>query len=155
MRLTWRQRALSRTFLFLSGIIKRMTLGVRTMVLDGNKVLLVRHTYYPGWHFPGGGVDPGETIEAAARREILEETGFAVNGPLELFGLYHHTFASDRDHVSFFIARSARRLHEFKPSREIAEIGWFDLDKLPEPLGRGTGNRIAEFLGRAERSDDW
>jgi 8-oxo-dGTP pyrophosphatase MutT (NUDIX family) len=40
----------------------------------------------PGqWSFPGGGIEPGEPPERAAHRELLEETGLRVAGPLTLF----------------------------------------------------------------------
>jgi 8-oxo-dGTP pyrophosphatase MutT (NUDIX family) len=55
------QRMLSRFYLTVIGIKRRMTLGVRVVLLDGNRVFLIRHTYLPGWQFPGGGVEPGET----------------------------------------------------------------------------------------------
>ncbi len=55
--------------------------GVGTVVLDGDRVLLVRRGRQPGygkWSIPGGLVDLGETTEEAARREVLEECGIAV-----------------------------------------------------------------------------
>ena len=55
-----------------------MTLGVRVLVKNNkDEVLLVRHTYVPGWHLPGGGVDRGEDVETAAGREVFEETGIS------------------------------------------------------------------------------
>ena len=56
-------------------IFKPLTIGVRVMMLRGDAVLLVRHTYRPNWFFPGGLVERGESLEQAARREAREEVG--------------------------------------------------------------------------------
>ncbi|MEO9255658.1 MAG: NUDIX domain-containing protein, partial [Tepidiformaceae bacterium] len=52
-----------------------ITLGVRVILTSDGKVLLVRHTYRPGWFLPGGGVHRRESLERAARREVREEAG--------------------------------------------------------------------------------
>ena len=55
--------------------------GVSLIVRQGDAVLLVRRGKAPfagTWAFPGGSVEPGETTEAAARRELLEETGLTA-----------------------------------------------------------------------------
>src|SRR5690349_15600919 len=82
------QRVRTSAHLFIVGVRRRMVLGTRAVLLDGDRVLLLRHTYMPGWHFPGGGVEPGETAEQAARREAEEETGLRVGGSMRLLGLY-------------------------------------------------------------------
>ena len=50
-----------------------MTLGVRGLVHNraDDTVFLIRHTYVPGWQLPGGGVEPGETMEEALGRELM------------------------------------------------------------------------------------
>jgi 8-oxo-dGTP pyrophosphatase MutT (NUDIX family) len=150
------QRIRARIFMVLKGTWHRLTLGARVMVVDGDRVLLIRHTYVPGWQFPGGGVSPGETIEAAARREVLEETGYRVTGPMALFGLYHNSSTvTDRDHVAFYIATQFEQGFAFKPNHEIAESGWFDRRALPEKVTPATSQRIDEYFDQAPRRDIW
>ena len=64
----------------------RPVVGVGAVVLDGSRVLLVKRAHAPlkgEWSLPGGAVELGETLEAAVAREVLEETGVAVDvGPV-------------------------------------------------------------------------
>jgi|HubBroStandDraft_4_1064222.scaffolds.fasta_scaffold00159_5 8-oxo-dGTP pyrophosphatase MutT (NUDIX family) len=57
--------------------------GVLFVAEDGH-VLLMHRTDGSGWAFPGGGIEAGENPEQAARREVLEETGFDYSGALHL-----------------------------------------------------------------------
>lgn len=150
------QRVRAKVFLTLKGLWHRMTVGARVMVVDGDKVLLIRHTYVPGWQFPGGGVGPGETFEEAGARETLEETGYRVTGPMELFGLYHNSSpVTDRDHVAFFVAKSFKKEFERKPNHEIAEVGWFDRHALPDKVTPATSQRIDEYFDKVEKRSIW
>ena len=142
-------------FLNLKGFSQRMTLGTRVMLIDGDKVLLIRHTYVPGWQFPGGGVGPGETVEEAARREVLEESGYKVSGPMQLFGIYHNRIATNRDHVVFYVGRQFEQQFEFRPNHEIAEAAWFDKAALPEKITPATSQRIDEVFDDALPRDVW
>ena len=134
-----------------------MVLGARAVLIDGDRVLLLRHTYMPGWHFPGGGVEPGETAEQAARREAEEETGYRVEGPMTMLGLYLQIHAAtNRDHVAVYVGRHVTRIRPFAPNGEIAEIGWFGFDALPADVDPGTARRVAEIaVGTRELPGLW
>lgn len=137
------------------GIIRRITLGTRCAVIVDGRVLLVRHGYVSGWQFPGGGVDPRETAETSARREVLEETGFDIRGTMRLFALYHSRRYTNRDHVVLYIADEAIEARPFIPNREIAEMGWFKIDALPDDISPATRARLSEIMGGTEVSAHW
>lgn len=149
--LLWRASA----FLFVLGLIKRMTIGVRAMLVDGDKVLLIKHSYIPGWHFPGGGVDVGETIDEGMRREVMEETGYRVGDGFELFGHYLNVVPPSRDHVAMFVCRTFEKERDFVPNKEIIELGWFDHADLPEDVSKATRQRINEIFHGQPRGRAW
>jgi ADP-ribose pyrophosphatase YjhB (NUDIX family) len=68
---------------------RKIILAYSTVILhdSAGRVLLQRRTDLPVWGFPGGVLEPDETVEACARRELAEETGLEA-GPLSLVGLY-------------------------------------------------------------------
>jgi ADP-ribose pyrophosphatase YjhB (NUDIX family) len=155
MHLTAWQKLRTRLFLFAVAIKRRLTVGVRAILIDDGKVLLVRHTYLPGWHFPGGGVEPGETAQTAAAREALEETGYAVVGEPQLLGFYLNRIAGTaRDHVAAYVWRGVERHHEASVSFEIAEVRWFALNALPPDIEAGTARRLVELAG-APPAAEW
>ena len=119
-----------------------MTVGVRLLLVRGNDVLLVRHTYLPGWYLPGGGVGRGETIEEAARREAAEELG-AELGELSLLGVYANRREGKTDHVVVLVCR-AFALGEMRDG-EIAEARFFSLQALPGDASPGTRRRLVEY----------
>ena len=100
------------------------------IVFDGEarQILTVKRKDVPVWVLPGGGVDPGESPENAAIREVLEETGLQVE-ILRKVARYHP------------INRLGRITHvyECRPiggslslSDETRDIGFFSCDKLPK-----------------------
>ena len=155
-RLSRWQRVRTRLHLLVTALRKRLTVGVRTVLIDGDKVLLVKHTYTPGWQFPGSGVEPGETAEAAAAREALEETGYQAEGRPELAGFYLNRIAGGmRDHVAVYVWRQFRRERAFRANLEIAQCEWFDIHALPPDVGKGTARRLREIFEGARADAEW
>lgn len=133
-----------------------LTLGAQGAVIDSeNRVLLIRHTYRPGWHFPGGGVEKGETIEDALHRELHEEAGVEVTAPPELFGLYANHVLFPGDHIALYVVRDWRQEAVPKPNAEIAEQRMFPWDALPDTVNGPTRERIREIMGLRPRSSHW
>ncbi|MGE4250086.1 MAG: NUDIX domain-containing protein [Parvibaculaceae bacterium] len=132
-----------------------MTLGVRAAIFDDqDRVFLVRHSYAPGWLFPGGGVERGETIYDALRRELVEEGGIVIDGAPVLHGLFSNEAKFRGDHVACFVVRRFTR-REWKPDVEIKEAGFFPLASLPDGTTGGTRRRIEEIIAGKAPSAHW
>ena len=133
-----------------------LTMGVRAVVLDeAGRVFLVRHSYLPGWHLPGGGVEVRETALEALARELREEAHIELTGAPVLHGVYLNTFVTRRDHVLIYVVRDFHQTHARGADLEIVEAGFFPVDNLPETTARGSRERLAEVLSGAPVSARW
>jgi len=128
-------------------IFRPKTLGVRVMLVQNGRVLLVRQTYIPGWFMPGGGVKRNETLEDAARREAYEEIG-AEMGELTLLGAYTNFNGFKSDHNALFLCTDFTLGK--KQDMEIAEARFFPLDALPEDIWPGYRLRLEEYHAGVE-----
>lgn len=134
-------------------LLAKKTVGVRMLLLNEEKVLLVKHTYRPGWYTIGGGVESGETPRQAMERELLEEVGAKLKGPLELFSVYYSRNEKRDDYIIFYIGHGATQ--EIVHSPEIAEQQWFPLNALPKDISPATQKRISEYLNQVQISEKW
>jgi len=104
LRLAWRARNAWHR------VARPLTMGVRAIILDkrgdGDRVLLIRHSYVPGWHLPGGGVGKGETLLEAMKREVREEVGLSVEAAGQPLGMYARFRSGASDHVAVFVVQS-------------------------------------------------
>ncbi len=151
-----RARIVHRLITFGALFQRPMTLGVRGVVLDAdNRVMLVRHSYVPGFYLPGGGVEPGETLAEALARELAEECGVRLTGAATLRGVYLNRRASRRDHVALFIVRDFDYDGPRLPDHEILEADFFPIDDLPGETTPATRARLAEIRADAPAAPYW
>lgn len=98
----------------------------------GERWLLVQEARngYP-WHLPAGRVDPGESLQDAARREAMEETG--INVQLDGIVRIEHSPKADntaRIRVVFLAHPASSSVPKHKPDQESLGAGWFTLDQM-------------------------
>lgn len=155
MHQTWRGRLLTRLLHVYFRLQRPMTLGVRGMAFDREgRIFLVRHTYIPGWHLPGGGIEVDETAHEALIREVAEEGNLILTEPPKLFGFYFNK-AVRRDHVALYLLHNVMQTAPRLPDREIAEAGFFAPTALPQGVSTATRMRIAEVMSGMPPSPLW
>ena len=116
--------------------------GVKCVIVDGESLLLVRHSYGSGgWDLPGGGRRRGEPPVGTARREMAEELGLALEDWRDLGQLRSRR---GRHRIDVLGTESAGRALRADPV-ELADAGWFHRDRLPAPA--------APLLGSILRGD--
>ncbi len=135
-------------------IVKPFTIGVRALIINKNgEVLLVKHTYSDLWYCPGGGVDKGEHLIDAIKRELKEELDLIVKDSPVLLGTYSNFFEHKNDFVSIFIIKEFEL--DPKQNLEIETWAFFAPDKIPETTSIGTKKRIAEYFKNKEINYIW
>jgi len=116
----------------------RPQVGVALIISRGAEVLLLRRKGAHGagtWSTPGGHLEFGESPEECARREAREEVGVEV-AEVRFRAITNDVFRAEGKHYITLWMQGAYRSGE--PARraedEVAEVGWFAWDALPQPL---------------------
>ncbi|HEY1097239.1 MAG TPA: NUDIX domain-containing protein [Alphaproteobacteria bacterium] len=134
----------------------KVTLGVRALLIDNGRVLLVKHTYLPHWYLPGGGINKGENPMKALRRELREEISINLTRDPELLGFYYNDLEKRNDYIAVYVCHHFDGVAKIAPEEfEVEKIGWFELEDLPSTLSPGTQRRIGEFLKTKNYNDKW
>ncbi|QIG81185.1 NUDIX domain-containing protein [Stakelama tenebrarum] len=135
-------------------VTRPKTQGVSALpVTPEGRVVLVRHSYAPGWYMPGGGRKPAEDPREAALRELREEIGMTAHGTVRDGGEYFHRPHSKRDTVAFFVVEDV--VYSARLSMEIDAIGAFAPDALPAPISPAARRRIREWHEGLPPAPDW
>jgi len=119
------------------------------------RVLLQRRDDNGRWGLPGGGVDPGESVEAAVRREVREETGLHVE-PVRLIGVYsdpanHQVMTYPDGNLVHYVSCAFECVvtgGTLACGDESLALDWFDPDGLPDDVMAVSRIRIRDALAR-------
>ena len=135
--------------------------GVAIARAEGRELLLVQRRRHGAgsWATPGGYLDPGESFEACAVREVAEEVGVAITDVTYL-GVVNDIHPDGKHTVTIWLsARVVAGEPRVAAPDELSDVGWFPLAALPEPIYLSTANFLAgrtqpPFANRAVLSDE-
>ncbi|MFC2091793.1 NUDIX domain-containing protein [Elusimicrobiota bacterium] len=110
-----------------------------------NSVILIERKYPPyGWALPGGFVEKGESLEAAAVREALEETGLHIDN-LKQFHAYSDPRRDPRFHT-VTVVFTATSEEEPRAGSDAKKIRRFSFNELPDKMVFDHNNILTDYL---------
>jgi ADP-ribose pyrophosphatase YjhB (NUDIX family) len=129
-----------------------LMVGAATLILDDqNRLLLMKRSDSGCWGPPGGAVELGEVVEEAARREVLEETGLALN-ELSLFGvfsgpeLFYRYPNGDEVYNVTIVYLTHYAGGDLRLNGEHTAWGWFAARDIPEEISPPIKPMMAQFM---------
>jgi len=147
------ENALQFVATYLRALWTPVDVGVLALVEQGNKVVLVRHSYKSGWMLPGGAVRRGEPPAEAVVREMQEEIGLTHWATPQLMGAFVRPKGFATNLVILFRVREA--VFVFKPNFEIRAIRLVDPAAPPDDASPATKRRLKELIGEASVAPYW
>lgn len=133
--------------------LRGKVVGARALVVRGDQVLLVSHTYNKGWFTIGGLVERSESPLDAIKRELREEAGIHVTSEPQFVQVYHSLYNGKDDYVFFYWVKAFNE--KTFSCFEIEEAKWFPINNLPEGTTPATKRRIEEYLGLRKIELQW
>lgn len=116
----------------------------------GPRILLVHRPRYDDWSFPKGKLDPGETVEEAAVREVKEETGLACRIIRELATTRYVYRTRNKGRLKpkavhyFLMERVSGDIHV--PGEEVDRAAWFHVEKAVRKLSYEEDRKLLASL---------
>lgn len=110
--------------------------AVGAVVIEEGRILLVKRKYPPkkgNWAIPGGSVNLGESLQAAAEREIMEETGLIIEAkePVYTFDLIEHDSKGDVIFHYVIVDLLAEYVSgDLHPADDVSDARWFGPDEI-------------------------
>lgn len=129
----------------------RPKVGIGVLVFDqDNRLLLGKRVSSHGsgsWGPAGGHLEYGESFEECAIREVLEETGIAIDNP-KFVCVTNDVFDEAKHYISIFMSVNVANCGEssIKLAGDVEEWGWFSMDNLPNPLFLPLENMLEKKL---------
>jgi len=128
-------------------VLRHPVVGVAVVAqTEAGRWLLIRRRDTGDWALPGGTLEWGETLRQAAQRELLEEAGVEIQGPVELSGVYSKPGRDYRFHGVTVLVRT-RVTEPLRPPKnplEIAEVRLFESSDLPATLSLSMTDMLAD-----------